>query len=94
MLNRSQYKVGEFLYGVPDSKTSEELNPYNQRVFIHNGYKNADGYGILIGWHDGKIVKSNGWKNFCWGASVRRATQLEIEDFMESLMRQENINNY
>lgn len=93
MITRSQFKVGEFLYGVPNSIESEKYNPSNQRVFIHNGYKSGDGYGILIGWHNGKIVKSSEWDIFCWGASVRRATQLEIEEFMKYLMEQETIKN-
>lgn len=93
-MKRSEYKVGEFLYGIPHSEECAKYNPEDQRVFIHNGYVNDDGYGILIGWHDGKIVKSNGWRNFCWGASVRKATESEIEQFMVALMRQETIENY
>lgn len=93
MITRSQFKVGEFLYGIPNSTESEKNNPSDKRVFIHNGYKSGDGYGILIGWCDGKIVKSNEWDIFCWGASVRKATQLEIEQFMEYLMKQETIKN-
>lgn len=93
-MKRSEYKVGEFLYGIPSSKECEKYNPEDQRVFIHNGYKNGDGYGMLIGWHDGKIVKSTGWANYCWGASVRKATEEEIEHFMNKLMNQENIKNY
>ena len=49
---------------------------------------------MLIGWHDGKIVKSTGWANFCWGASVRKATKKEIEKFMNELMNQELIKRY
>lgn len=49
---------------------------------------------MLVGWHDGKIVKSTGWKNFCWGGLVRRATQEEIEEFMKALMEQNTITNY
>ena len=93
-MQRSEYRIGEFLYGIPDSEESAKYNPYNQRVFIHSGYKNADGYGILIGWHDGKIKKSTGWKNFCWGADVRLATHDEIEQFMISLMNQDRLNAY
>lgn len=93
MIERSQYKVGEFLYGIPTSEECEKYNPKDQRVFIHNGYKTGDGYGVLIGWFDGKLIKSTGWKNVCWGGGVRRATQLEIEFFMEKLMEQDNIKN-
>lgn len=93
-MKRSEYKIGEFLYGIPDSEESAKYNPESQRVFIHNGYKNGDGYGILIGWHDGEIKKSTGWKNFCWGASVRKATEEEIEQFMKAVMNQDVIKEY
>lgn len=93
-MKRSEYKVGEFLYGIPSCEESAKYNPENQRVFIHNGYINGDGYGILIGWHDGKIKKSTGWKNFCWGGEARKATEEEIEQFMMKLMNQDCIKEY
>lgn len=93
-MKRSEFEIGEFLYGIPDSEECAKYNPENQRVFIHNGYINGDGYGMLLGWHDGKIVKSTGWRNFCWGAFVRKATEEEIESFMKALMQQEIIKYY
>lgn len=47
-MKRSEYKVGEFLYGIPSSKECEKYHPEDQRVFIHNGYVSGDGYGILM----------------------------------------------
>ena len=93
MVRRSEYNIGEFLYGIPD-KEAEKYNPEGQRVFIHNGYVNGDGYGILIGWHDGEIKKSIGWRNFCWGGKVRKVTDKEKEQFMIALMLQDTIKNY
>lgn len=93
-MKRSEYNIGEFLYGIPDSEESAKYNPENQRVFIHNGYKDGDGYGKLIGWSDGEIKKSTGWGNFCWGGSVRKATEEEIEQFMRALMNQDYIRYY
>lgn len=93
-MKRSEYKIGEFLYGITDSEESAKYHPENQRVFIHNGYKNGDGYGKLIGWNDGEIKKSTGWGNFCWGGDVRKATDKEKEDFIRALMSQEIIKNY
>ena len=51
MITKSQFKVGEFLYGVPNSIgiESKKNNPSDKRVFIHNGYKTGDGYGLLMG---------------------------------------------
>lgn len=93
-MKRSEYKIGEFLYGIPDSEESAKYHPECQRVFIHNGYVDGDGYGKLIGWNDGKIKKSTGWGNWCWGGSVRKATDKEIEQFMQSLMNQDAIKYY
>lgn len=93
-MKRSEYKIGEFLYGIPDSEESAKYHPENQRVFIHNGYKNGDGYGKLIGWNDGEIKKSTGWGNFCWGGNVRKATEGEIGQFMQAMMNQDFIRYY
>ena len=93
-MKRSEYKIGEFLYGIPSDEESAKYHPENQRVFIHTGYINGDGYGKLIGWNDGKIKKSTGWNNWCWGDSVRKATDEEIEQFMNQLMNQDFIKYY
>ena len=87
-MNRSKYNIGQFLYGIPSSEESAKYHPENQRVFIHNGYVNGDGYGMLIGWENGELVKSTGLTNFMWGGKVRPATDVEIEEFMKSLMHQ------
>ena len=92
-MQRSEYRIGEFLYGIPDEE-SAQYHPEGQRVFIHNGYVDGDGYGKLLGWSDGKIKKSTGWGNWCWGGSVRKATQEEIELFMTQLMAQDTIGYY
>lgn len=93
-MRHSEYNIGQFLYKLPSPYTDydvyEKYHPKNQRVFIHNGYVNGDGYGQLIGFEDGKLVKSTGWNNFMWGGDVRLATYDEIEDFMEQLMLREN----
>ena len=94
MIKRTKFRLGEFLYGIPSSKESIKFNPEYQRVFIHNGYINADGYGKLIGWHNGKICKSSGFEDFMWGGEVRLATEEEIEKFMQQLHNQERIVNY
>lgn len=91
-MKRSEYKIGEFLYGIPGEFA--KYNPENQRVFIHNGYMNGDGYGILLGWHDGEIKTSAGWRMWCWGGNVRKATEEEIEEFMKAVMSQDVIREY
>lgn len=93
-MKRSEFEIGEFLYGIPSSEESTKYNPEDQRVFIHNGYVSGDGYGKLIGWNDGVIKKSTGWGNFCWGGNVRKATDEEKEQFMRALMNQDIIKYY
>lgn len=89
-----EFKQGDFLYGIPSSKESEKYNPENERVFIYSGYKNGDGYGKLIGFHDHKIYKSSGWRNFMWGGEVRKATPDEVKMFMVKVFCSESIKNY
>ena len=93
-MKRSEFEIGEFLYGIPSSEESAKYNPEDQRVFIHNGYVSGDGYGKLIGWNDGVIKKSTGWGNFCWGGNVRKATDEEKEQFMRASMNQDIIKYY
>ena len=93
-MKRSEYNIGEYLYGIPNSEESAKYHPEDQRVFIHDGYINGDGYGIVIGWHDGEIRKSTGYGNFCWGAEVRKATEEEIESFIKSIHNTEKIKPY
>ena len=93
-MKRTEFRLGEFLYGIPSNKESGKAHLEGQRVFIHNGYANADGYGILIGWHNGIICKSSDIKNFMWGEKVTLATIREIEEFMLQLHSQDKIVNY
>ncbi len=93
-MKRSEYKIGEFLYGIIDDEESAKYHPEGQRVFIHDGYIDGDGYGKLVGWNDGEIKKSTGYGNFCWGADVRKATEEEIKEFMRALMNQDVIKYY
>lgn len=65
-MKETEYCIGDFLYGIPSSKESEMYNPIDKRVFIYNGCVTGDGYGILIGWNDGEIKKSTGFRNFMW----------------------------
>lgn len=93
-MRRVEFEMGEFLYGIPSNEEAGKYHPEGERVFIFNGYVNGDGYGILIGWNEGEIKKSNGWANFCWGGDVRKATEEEKDEFMRALMNQGFIRNY
>ena len=89
---KSCYTAGAFLYGIPSSEESAKYHPEDQRVFLHDGYITADGYGILIGWEDGKLVHSTGFGNFCWGGDVRLATEDEIGKFINQIQYYDGIN--
>lgn len=94
-MEKEIYKMGDFLYELPLYDDDDWIySPENQRVFIYNGFKNGDGYGVLLGWYEGKIVSSTGTKNFCWGGKVRKATQSEISEFMQAIMNQDVIKKY
>ena len=87
-MRKSEFKAGDFLYGIPSSPESAKYHPEDERVFIHTGYVDGDGYGILLGWNEHKIKRSSGHGNFQWGSNVRYATEEEIEHFMKKLMYQ------
>ena len=52
------------------------------KVFIHDGFVNADGYGVIIGEDsDGMIQKSNGIGNLMKEGCCRKATSQEVSEF-------------
>ena len=95
-MKRSEFKIGEFLVGIPTEENAAyyKNTPIEEMVFIHNGYINGDGYGILLGCEDGKVKKSTGFANFMWGGDVRLATDKEKELFMFKIMYQDKIKDY
>ena len=78
-----------------DFKAGTILVDGDGRVFIHDGFVNADGYGVIIGEDsDGMIQKSsgigNGMKEGCW----REATQQEVTEFFAKVRKTQKIINY
>lgn len=84
-MRRSNYNVGQFLFAIYNDN---KYHSTHECVFIHTGFVSSDGYGCLIGWENGKLVKSTGWNNFVKDCSVRPASDEEIEEFMSQLMLQ------
>lgn len=83
MLKRSEFKRGEFLV------TS------NGGIFIHDGYKNGDGYGCLIGLDsNGELRKQSDWGNFMRHPIDHIASDKEIDRLMRKIMDAEHITNY
>ena len=65
------------------------------KAFIHDGFVNADGYGVIIGEDsDGMIQKSNGIGNFMNGGFCREATQQEVMEFFAKVRKTQKIINY
>ena len=67
----------------------------NRNVFIHDGFINADGYGVIISENsDGVIQKSNGIGNFMNEGCCREATQQEVMEFFTKVRKTQKIINY
>lgn len=65
------------------------------KVFIHDGFINADGYGVIIGEDsDGMIQKSNGVGNWMKEGVNREATREEIQNFFTKVRKTQKIINY
>ena len=85
---KSEFKAGEYLFKLGEH-AKQLTTP--ERVFIHNGVVSGDGYGVALGWSGGKLLKSSGPNNYCYGAEVRLANEEEIEEFIKSMYRQDVI---
>ena len=78
----SEYKAGTILV---DSRG---------KVFIHDCFVNADGYGVVIGEDsDGMIQKSNGIGNWMKGY-LRETTSQEVSKFFSKVRKTQKIINY
>lgn len=81
-MKRSGFNIGEILWN-------------GRSAFVHDGFVDADGYGILIGIDDdGKLKKSTGRGNWCFGNddyTMRRATEEEKLDFLSKVWNTEVI---
>ena len=67
----------------------------DRKVFIHDGFVNADGYGVIIGEDsDGMIQKSNGIGNWMKEGCCRKATSQEVSEFFAKVRKTQKIINY
>ena len=79
----SEYKAGTILV---DSEG---------KVFIHDGFINADGYGVVIGeTSDGMIQKSNRIGNWMKYPVKGKATDEQIVEFLSKVRKTRSIVNY
>ena len=64
------------------------------KVFIHDGFINADGYGVVIGENsDGIIQKSNRIGNWMKEGYLREATSQEVSKFFSKVRKTQKIIN-
>ena len=65
------------------------------KVFIHDGFVNADGYGVIIGEnYYGVIQKSNGIGDWMKEGCCRKATRREVMEFFAKVRKTQKIINY
>ena len=82
-MNLSEYKAGSILV---DGEG---------KVFIHDGFINANGYGVVIGeTSDGIIQKSNGIGNWMKESVSGEATHEQIIEFCSKVRKTKTIVNY
>ena len=80
---------------ISDFKPGTILVDSEGKVFIHDGFINADGYGVSIGEDsDGMIQKSNGIGNWMKEGVNREATREEIQNFFAKVRKTQKIINY
>ena len=78
-----------------DFKAGTILVDGDGKVFIHDGFVNDDGYGVIIGEDsDGMIQKSNGIGNWMKEGCCRKATSQEVSEFFDKVRKTQKIINY
>lgn len=81
--------------GLSEYKTGTILVDGDGKVFIHDGFISADGYGVIIGEDsDGMIQKSNGIGNWMKKSCLREATSQEVCEFFAKVRKTQKIINY
>ena len=76
-------------------KASAILVDGDGKVFIHDGFVNADEYGVIIGEDsDGMIQKSNGVGNWMKCNIKGVATKEQISEFFAKVRKTKKIINY
>lgn len=80
---------------ISDFKPGTILVDSEGKVFIHDGFINADGYGCLIGMDsNGDIQKQSDWGNFMRYPIDHIASDKEIDILMRKIMDAKHITNY
>lgn len=86
--HKNPYNAGDFLYKLGEYDKNEKES---RKIFIYTGQRNADGYGILLGFDsEGHLRKSTGYGNFQYGNEVRLATEEEIKAFIWEVFNYQN----
>ena len=58
----------------------------SKHAFIHGGYVNADGYGVVIGYYEHEIRKNSDYGNWQKTGNIRPATEKEISNLLPDII--------
>ena len=72
-MRRSEYEIGQYLFD-------------GEHAFIHDGYVNADGYGVVIGYCGNELRKNSGYNNWQKTGNIRPAKGVEIKRLLCDIM--------
>ena len=72
-MKRSKYEIGQYLFD-------------GHHAFIHDGYVDADGYGVVIGYYKNELRKNSGYGNWQKTGNIRPATEIEIKNLLRDIM--------
>ena len=79
VMKRSEFEIGQYLFD-------------DKHAFIHDGYVNADGYGVVIGYYEHEIRKNSDYGNWQKTDNIRPATEKEIIKLLRDIIYQDNRN--
>ena len=76
-MKRSEYEIGQYLFD-------------GEHAFIHDGYVNADGYDVVIGYYEHELRKNSGYNNWQKTGKMRPAKETEINRLLSDIMCHDN----
>lgn len=76
-MKRSEFEIGQYLFD-------------GHHAFIHDGYVDSDGYGVVIGYYEHELRKNSGYGNWQKTGNIRPATETEIENLLSDIMNHDN----
>lgn len=72
-MKRSEYEIGQYLFD-------------GHHAFIHDGYVEAGGYGVILGYYKNELRKNFGYGNWQKTGKMRPANEIEIRNLLYDIM--------